>query len=113
MPRLLQQESVGAQLYASAMHLIRLLWQHLKPYTGHLVAILALRAISTLAVLYLPTLNARIIDKGVANGDVGYIWSTGGVMLGVALIQVITAIIATWFGARAAMGVGHDIRGAV
>lgn len=95
------------------MHLIRLLRQHLKPYTGHLVAILALQTVSTLAVLYLPTLNARIIDKGVANGDIGYIWSTGGVMLGVAFIQVITAIIATWFGARAAMGVGHDIRGAV
>lgn len=95
------------------MHLLRLLRQFLRPYTGHLVAIFILQTLSTLAVLYLPTLNARIIDKGVATGDIGYIWSTGGVMVGVALVQVVTAIVATWFGARTAMGVGHDVRRAV
>ncbi|WP_273353975.1 ABC transporter ATP-binding protein [Corynebacterium resistens] len=95
------------------MHLLRLLRHFLRPYTGHLVAILILQTLSTLAVLYLPTLNARIIDKGVGTGDIGYIWSTGGVMVGVALVQVVTAIVATWFGARAAMGVGHDVRRAV
>ncbi|AEI08672.1 hypothetical protein CRES_0309 [Corynebacterium resistens DSM 45100] len=47
------------------MHLLRLLRHFLRPYTGHLVAILILQTLSTLAVLYLPTLNARIIDKGV------------------------------------------------
>ncbi|KGM18004.1 ABC transporter ATP-binding protein [Corynebacterium auriscanis] len=92
------------------MHLLRLLRQYLKPYTWYVVFVLILQTLSTLAVLYLPTLNARIIDKGVATGDIGYIWSTGGVMVGVALVQVVTAIVATWFGARAAMGVGHDIR---
>src|SRR5699024_7567089 len=63
-----------------------------------------------LATLYLPSLNADIIDNGVATGDTAYIWRVGGLMLGVAMIQVITAIASVWFGARVAMGAGRDIR---
>lgn len=95
------------------MQLVRLIRKHIQPYRWHVLAVVILQLISTLAVLYLPTLNARIIDRGVATGDVGYIWSTGGVMLLVALVQVVTAIIAVWFGAHAAMGIGRDIRRAV
>lgn len=77
------------------------------------MAVLLLQAVSTAATLYLPSLNAKIIDEGVARGDVDYIWDTGLLMLGVAFIQVIAAVIATWFGARAAMGLGRDVRAEV
>lgn len=66
-----------------------------------------------MATLYLPSLNARIIDEGVSRGDVELIWRLGAIMLGVAFVQVISACIAVWFGARASMGTGRDIRGAV
>ncbi|WP_297008378.1 ABC transporter ATP-binding protein [uncultured Corynebacterium sp.] len=92
------------------MHLFRLLRAYSRPYTGLLTAVLLLQAVSALATLYLPGLNADIIDKGISAGDIGYIWSTGGVMLLVALGQVVTAVGATWCAARAAMGVGRDIR---
>jgi ATP-binding cassette subfamily B protein len=61
-------------------------------------------------MLYLPSLNADIIDQGVAQGDTGYIWRTGGFMLAVSLGQIVAAIIATYFAARAAMQVGRDLR---
>jgi ATP-binding cassette, subfamily B, multidrug efflux pump len=84
-----------------------------RPYTGLVVAVLVLQLAATLATLYLPSLNADIIDNGIATGDTGYIWNVGGVMLGVALVQVVTAIAAVWFGARTAMSLGRDIRQAV
>jgi ATP-binding cassette subfamily B protein len=65
---------------------------------------------SALAMLYLPSLNADIIDQGVARGDTAYIWRTGGFMLAVSLGQIVAAIIATYFAARAAMQVGRDLR---
>lgn len=92
------------------MHLIRLIKGHIAPYRWHVVAVIILELIATLAVLYLPTLNARIIDHGVATGDIGYIWSTGGIMLAVALVQLLASVVAVWFSAHAAMGVGRDIR---
>ena len=58
-------------------------------------------------------LNAKIIDEGVSQGDVDFIWRTGGIMLAVAFAQVITAIGAVWCGSRTAMGVGRDLRGEV
>ena len=95
------------------MELIKLIGRYAKPYTWHILAVLALQAISTAATLYLPSLNADIIDQGVAQGDVPYIWATGRVMLAVAFVQVIAAVIAVWFGARSAMGIGRDIRAKV
>ena len=95
------------------MELIKLIGRYAKPYTWHILAVLALQAISTAATLYLPSLNADIIDQGVAQGDVPYIWTTGRVMLAVAFVQVIAAVIAVWFGARSAMGIGRDIRAKV
>ncbi|MCQ9337455.1 ABC transporter ATP-binding protein/permease [Corynebacterium phoceense] len=95
------------------MELIKLIGRYAKPYTWHILAVLALQAISTAATLYLPSLNADIIDQGVAQGDVPYIWATGRVMLAVAFVQVIAAVIAVWFGARSAMGLGRDIRAKV
>ncbi len=92
------------------MELLRILYTRSRPYAGYVVAIVALQTISTLATLYLPSLNAEIIDQGVARGDVDFIWRTGRIMLVVSFIQVITAILAVYFGARTAMGVGRDVR---
>lgn len=81
-----------------------------KPYVGFVIAVLVLQSASTAATLYLPSLNASIIDEGVSRGDVPFIWRTGSIMLGVALVQVLTAVAAVWFGSRTAMGLGRDLR---
>ncbi|WP_329564120.1 ABC transporter ATP-binding protein [Kitasatospora sp. NBC_01266] len=93
--------------------LIRLLRAHLGPYTKPISVLVLLQLVSTIASLYLPTLNADIIDKGVIKGDTGYILRIGGVMMAVTLAQVICSIGAVYFGARTAMAVGRDIRAAV
>ena len=90
--------------------LIRLLREYLQPYRRALTMVVVLQLFSTIAALYLPTLNADIIDRGVALGDTGYILSTGGVMLLVTLVQVVCSIGAVYFGARTAMGFGRDVR---
>ena len=88
----------------------RLLLRYLRPYRWLLAGVLVFQLGSALAMLYLPSLNADIIDQGVALGDTGYIWRTGGFMLAVSLGQIVAAIIATYFAARAAMQVGRDLR---
>ena len=88
----------------------KLLVRYLKPYRWLLGGVLLFQFASAMASLYLPSLNADIIDKGVAKADTGYIWSTGIVMLGISLGQIVCAIIATYFAARAAMLMGRDIR---
>ena len=95
------------------MDLVRILFTRSEPYTLYVIAVLILQALSTAATLYLPSLNAKIIDEGVSKGDIDYIWRTGGIMLIVAFVQVITAIGAVWFGSRTAMGVGRDLRSEV
>ncbi|OFN78590.1 ABC transporter ATP-binding protein [Corynebacterium sp. HMSC074E01] len=95
------------------MELVRILLSRSKPYTGYVIAVLLLQALSTAATLYLPSLNAKIIDKGVAQVDIDYIWRTGGIMLVVAFVQVLAAIAAIWFGSRTAMGLGRDLRSEV
>jgi ATP-binding cassette subfamily B multidrug efflux pump len=90
--------------------LLALLSRYLTPYRRYLAAVLVFQFIAALASLYLPTLNADIIDKGVAAGDTGYIWATGVMMLGISLAQIVASIIATYFAARAAMQAGRDIR---
>ncbi|MEU9836854.1 ABC transporter ATP-binding protein [Streptosporangium sp. NPDC048047] len=93
--------------------LIRLLRTHLRPYTGSLAAVVALQLLGTIASLYLPSLNADIIDRGVATGDTGYILTTGGWMLAVSLVQIACSIAAVYYGSRSAMGFGRDVRAAV
>ena len=91
--------------------LTRLLRTYLVRYKKWLLAIVALQFVQTVAALYLPTLNADIIDKGIIPNDIGYIWQVGAVMLGVTLIQVTFAIGATYYGSKTAMGFGRDVRG--
>jgi ATP-binding cassette subfamily B multidrug efflux pump len=93
--------------------LIRLLRGYLRPYSRPLLAVVALQLVGTVAALYLPSLNADIIDQGIARGDTPYILGTGGWMLLVTLAQVACSIGAVWFGARTAMGFGADVRAAV
>ncbi len=90
--------------------LISLLRSHLRPLRRLLVAVVVLQSIQTAAVLTLPTLNADIIDNGIATGDLAYIWRTGAIMLMVTVVQVMFAVGAVWFGARAAMGFGRNVR---
>ena len=90
--------------------LIRLLRQYLRPYAAPVTVVLVLQLIQTLATLYLPSLNADIIDQGIAVGDTAYIVRTGGWMLAISLIQVGCAVVAVYFGARAAMAFGRDVR---
>ncbi|MDN4613981.1 ABC transporter ATP-binding protein [Leifsonia sp. F6_8S_P_1B] len=92
------------------MTLVRMTLRFIRPYWRSVVAVVLLQLIATLAALYLPTLNAQIIDKGVVTGDTDFIWRTGGMMLIVCFVQVAAAITATYFGARASMSVGRDIR---
>jgi ATP-binding cassette subfamily B protein len=93
--------------------LIRLLRTHLRPYRRDLTAVVILQLFGTIASLYLPSLNADIIDKGIANGDTGYILHTGGWMLVVTGIQMACSIAAVYFGARTAMSFGRDLRSAI
>lgn len=93
--------------------LLRLLRTYSRAYRPWIIAVLIFQLASTIATLYLPSLNARIIDQGVARGDTDYIWRTGAVMLGVAFVQVIAAVIAVYCGSRTAMGLGRDVRRSV
>jgi ATP-binding cassette subfamily B protein len=93
--------------------LIRLLRTHLGPYRNVLLGVVALTTVQTVAALTLPTLNANIIDKGVIPGDVGYIRSTGAVMIGFTLIQIVFAVAAVYYGGKVAMSFGRDLRKAL
>ncbi|HEX8928902.1 MAG TPA: ABC transporter ATP-binding protein, partial [Actinomycetota bacterium] len=93
--------------------LIRILRTHLRPYRGPITLVVVLQLIQTLATLYLPTLNADIIDNGVVRGDAGYIMHTGGVMLAVTVVQILGSIGAVYFGARTSMALGRDVRLAI
>ena len=95
------------------MALLRLSLKYAKNYWPFIILVVILQLASTIAALYLPSLNARIIDEGVAKGDTDFIWSTGLTMLLVCLVQVVTAITAIYFGARTGMGVGRDLRRAI
>jgi ATP-binding cassette subfamily B protein len=90
--------------------LLRLLRRHLLPYRRALVIVIGLQFVQTIAALYLPSLNADIIDNGVARGDTGHIWRVGLLMLAVTLVQIAFAIGAVYHGSRAAMGFGRDVR---
>ncbi|WP_285242676.1 ABC transporter ATP-binding protein [Pseudarthrobacter sp. fls2-241-R2A-127] len=91
----------------------KLLVEYLRPHRPLLAAVVVFQLAQSIASLYLPTLNADIIDQGVARGDTGYILSTGSFMLLITLAQIVCAVIAVYFGAKAAMGLGRDLRGAI
>ncbi|HZC54061.1 MAG TPA: ABC transporter ATP-binding protein [Mycobacterium sp.] len=93
--------------------LTRLLRTFLRPYARPLIAVVLLQLVGTMASLYLPGLNADIIDNGIAKGDTGYILGTGGWMLLVTLLQIVCSIAAVFYGARTAMSFGRDVRAAV
>ena len=82
-------------------------------YRRALLLLLVLQGIQALLNLYLPTLNAEIIDKGILLKNTGYIWSKGGVMLVVAILQAMFAVCAVYLGSRVAMGFGRDVRDAL
>ncbi|MCX5747337.1 MAG: ABC transporter transmembrane domain-containing protein, partial [Proteobacteria bacterium] len=93
--------------------LIRLLRTYLRPYRTDLALIVALQLVATIASLYLPSMNADIIDRGVAHGDAGYILRTGGFMLLVAGLQIGCSTLAVYVGARTAMSYARDLRAAI
>ncbi len=93
--------------------LLRLVRTYLRPYARPLAAIVVLQFIGTMAALYLPSLNADIIDKGIVTGDTGYIMRTGAIMLAVSFVQISCSIAAVWFSSRNAMGFGRDVRAAI
>lgn len=90
--------------------LIRVIRDYLRPYRRPVAVLVGLQLVGTIASLYLPSLNGRIIDQGVAVGDTGYILRTGGWMLAVSLVQIAATVWATYLGARTAAGLGHDLR---
>jgi ATP-binding cassette subfamily B protein len=93
--------------------LITLLRGHLPPYRTAIVLVVAFQFVQTLATLYLPTLNADLIDNGVVTGDTGHVMRVGVVMVAITLVQILAQVAAVYFGARTAMALGRDVRGAV
>ncbi|MFD7403728.1 ABC transporter ATP-binding protein [Streptomyces sp. NPDC059866] len=93
--------------------LIRLLRTCLRPYKRPITVLVVLQFLQTCATLYLPTLNADIIDNGVVNGDTGYILSFGALMIGISLAQVVCNIGAVYYGARTASALGRDVRAGI
>jgi ATP-binding cassette subfamily B multidrug efflux pump len=93
--------------------LVRLIREHLRPYQRQLTIIVGLQFVGTVVMLYLPKINADIIDKGVISGDTGYIVRHGGLMLAVSMLQILCSIAAVWFSARTAMAFGRDLRAAI
>ncbi len=90
--------------------LSRLLKSHLAPYKRALWLIVVLQTIQTSAALTLPTINARIIDKGVLTGNTHYIYTWGAIMLGFTLLQVVFSVAAVYWGGKIAMSFGRDLR---
>ncbi|OJX62343.1 MAG: multidrug ABC transporter ATP-binding protein [Micrococcales bacterium 73-13] len=92
------------------MRLIRIITRFLRPYAGLVVGVVVFQLVQAIANLLLPSLNADIIDNGIAKGDIGRILTIGAIMLGGTLVQIAAAIAAVWFGAGAAMRLGRDMR---
>src|SRR5256886_9975268 len=93
--------------------LIRLLRRFIAPYRRPIAIVTAILLLQSVGNLYLPNLNADIINNGVAKGDTDYIWRTGAVMLAVTLVLGVLAIVAVYYASRTSMGVGRDVRAAV
>ena len=93
--------------------LMRLLRTYLQPYRSMIIATIVLATLGTIGALYLPSLNAAIIDNGVATGDTAFIWRTGVIMLAVSAVQIVCSIGSVYFGAKTAMAFGRDLREAI
>jgi ATP-binding cassette subfamily B multidrug efflux pump len=93
--------------------LLALLRQYVRPYRRLVATVMTLQLVSTLASLYLPTVNATIIDDGIAKGDTTTIVQLGGVMFAVTALQVLCSVGAVYFGSRTGMGFGRDLRSAM
>ncbi len=91
--------------------LVRLLRTKLRPYRSVLIAVCVLQFLQTMCTLYLPTLNAKIINNGILTGDNAYILRVGALMLVITLVQICFAVGAVYYGSRASMGFGRDVRG--
>lgn len=92
---------------------MRKLFRYLTPYKMAIVAIVGFVFIQTLSELYLPTLMSNIIDQGVINQDIPYIWKIGGFMLLVTLLGALAAVVASYFSAKVSMSFGKDLRNRV
>src|SRR5699024_12696944 len=103
----------GHSRHPAGPAVLRLLARFARPYGGHLLAVIALQALTVGAILFLPALNAKIIDDGVATGDTATIWRLGGIMLAVALVQLDASVSSVWFSARVAMSIGWVLRVAI
>ena len=93
--------------------MMRLMAAFLRPYRAALLLVVGLLLVQALANLYLPELNADIINNGVAKGDTDYILRTGAVMLGATIVLGIVSVIAVYWAARVSMSFGRDVRGAI
>ena len=93
--------------------LVDLLKDYLRPYRKGVAVVLLLLLLQAIANLYLPTLNADLINNGVAKGDVSYIWKIGALMLGASALIMVSSIVLAYFSARIAMAFGRDLRGGV
>ncbi|PIN51813.1 ABC transporter ATP-binding protein [Trueperella pyogenes] len=93
------------------MTLIRIGWDYLKRKKVAFFAIVLLQVAQILLSLVLPAINAKIIDDGIAAGNTSLIWSLGAVMLGIAIVQLLTLVGAIYLGARIAMDLGRELRG--
>lgn len=93
--------------------MIKLLSEYLKPYWKFVLVVVLLLTFQAVMNLYLPNLNADIINNGVVKGDVDYIWKTGGLMLAATFLVIIVSVISTYFASKTAMSFGRDLRNAV
>lgn len=93
--------------------MLRLLARYLRPYRNEIAFVVALLLVQAITNLYLPDLNAKIINEGVATGDTGYIWRTGALMTLVTALQGIASIVGVYWGSKAAMAFGRDVRSAI
>ncbi len=95
------------------MLILGLLKTSLRPYARAVTLVVLLLVVQSIANLYLPNLNADIINNGVVKGDIHYIWVTGGIMLGISVALGIIAVVAMYWASRVSMGVGRDLRAAL
>lgn len=103
--------SVDAKVNGKALR--RLLSAHIRPYRSSVMGIVALQVFQAIALLYLPTLNADMIDNGVVQGDSQRIMWLGVVMVMVTLVQAAATWWATVLSGRTAMAVGRDLRNTI
>jgi ATP-binding cassette subfamily B multidrug efflux pump len=90
--------------------LTRILREYLRPYKRNVALVLLLLLIQAIANLYLPTLNAELINKGVAKGDIGYIWRAGMIMLAASGVVIMASLVLAYLSAKVAMAFGRDLR---